>query len=127
MRDGYMTIEAAYIMLITFSVIFFIFHMGIYQYDRCVIKQDAYRAVMKGSSVCKDHVESAKNLAEKTFSEFAEYQYIGISPRFQVESFGNLRKGIRFCVNGSMNPGLKDFEEIFSDKLFLSTLFSVAK
>ena len=113
-RDGYMTIEATYIMLMTFSVILFLFYAGIYQYDRCVIKQDAYRSAMKGSSICKNHVESAGVLAEKTFAEYAEHRYIGMAPTFQAESFGILRKGIRFRVYGELELPVKDFSGFFS-------------
>ena len=53
-RNGlhaYLTVEAAIVLPFTLVVCTFIIYMGFYLYDRTLMKQDAYRAALKGSSL----------------------------------------------------------------------------
>ena len=56
-----MTLEATFILLLTFTVILFLFYAGIYQYDKCVIKQNAYIAALRGSRAYAENADRTKN------------------------------------------------------------------
>ncbi len=49
--DAYFSLEACLIMPLVFYFICFLIYAGFYQYDRCLLYQDTYRLLIRGSQV----------------------------------------------------------------------------
>ncbi len=104
--EGYMTVEATLIMLIVLYVCIFIIYSGFFLYDRCVIKQDAYRAVLRASSIYRQDSQAVYNTAwdmmetltaEKYIA--AEYQYeIAVQGKVQVKICGQVQMPFRGLI-----------------------------
>ena len=56
--EGFYTVEAALLMPMFFLVFFFLFYMGIYQYDRCVTEQAVKQVLIRASNKEADEVDS---------------------------------------------------------------------
>lgn len=74
--EGYFTVEATLIMPIVLYVCVFIIYTGFYWYDRCLMKQDAYRAALAGSSIYRDDNQKVYNTVADTIARLAEDKYI---------------------------------------------------
>lgn len=74
--EGYFTVEATLIMPIVLYVCFFIIYTGFYWYDKCLMKQDAYRAALAGSSIYRDDNQKVYNTVADTIARLAEDKYI---------------------------------------------------
>lgn len=74
--EGYFTVEATLIMPIVLYVCFFIIYTGFYWYDRCLMRQDAYRAALAGSSIYRDDNQIVYNKAADTIARLTENKYI---------------------------------------------------
>lgn len=74
--DGYFTVEATLIMPVVLYVCIFIIYMGFYLYDKCVMKQDAYRAALTGSSIYRDDNQKVYNAASDRVVKLAADKYI---------------------------------------------------
>lgn len=104
--EGYMTVEATLIILIVLYVCIFIIYSGFFLYDRCVIKQDAYRAVLRASSIYRQDSQAVYNTAwdmmetltaEKYIA--AEYQYeIAVQGKVQVKICGQVQMPFRGLI-----------------------------
>ena len=74
--EGYFTVEATLIMPIVLYVCVFIIYTGFYWYDRCLMRQDAYRAALAGSSIYRDDNQKVYNTVADTIARLAEDKYI---------------------------------------------------
>lgn len=74
--EGYFTVEATLIMPVVLYVCIFIIYTGFYLYDKCLMKQDAYRAALAGSSIYRDDNQKVYNAAADAVVNFAEGKYI---------------------------------------------------
>lgn len=61
LRNGYFTVEAAFIVPIALGTIVFIIYMMFYQYDRCLLEQDIGALAMKGTVNFREDGQSAVN------------------------------------------------------------------
>lgn len=74
--EGYFTVEATLIMPIVLYVCIFIIYTGFYLYDKCLMKQDAYRAALAGSSIYRDDNQKVYNATADAIVNFAEGKYV---------------------------------------------------
>lgn len=74
--EGYFTVEATLIMPIVLYVCIFIIYTGFYLYDKCLMKQDAYRAALAGSRIYRDDNQKVYNAAADAIVNFAEGKYV---------------------------------------------------
>ena len=71
--EGFYTVEAALLMPMFFLVFFFLFYMGIYQYDRCVTEQAVKQVLIRASNKEADEVELEMFLLERCYQPFLKY------------------------------------------------------
>ncbi len=88
--DGYMTIEATLIMPIVLYVCIFAIYTGFYWYDRCLIKQDIYRAALKGSSIYRQSNQESYNAAFEAMEELTDKKYIAVDWDYDITVQGNV-------------------------------------
>lgn len=50
-EDGYMTVEAALLFPIIFTIIIQLLYLGFFMYDRCLLENSAYIAALRGSRI----------------------------------------------------------------------------
>lgn len=74
--EGYFTVEATLIMPFVLYVCIFVVYTGFYLYDKCVMKQDAYRAALAGSSIYRDSNQKVYNAASDMVVRLASDKYI---------------------------------------------------
>lgn len=110
---GYMTLEATFILLLTFTVILFLFYAGIYQYDKCVIKQNAYIAVLRGSRAYAENADRVPALSKENFEELSKDSYVGLSYDYQVEYVGSIQRKAAVSLFGHMEVPVKAYEKLF--------------
>lgn len=77
--SGYMTVEATLIMPLVLYICVFIIYAGFYQYDRCLMKQDAYRAALRGSSTYRNSNQEVYNAAFETLERIGKEKYAAAS------------------------------------------------
>ena len=111
--SGYMTLEATFILLLTFTVILFLFYAGIYQYDKCVIKQNAYIAVLRGSREYVGNADRVLALSKENFEELSKDSYVGLSYDYQVEYAGSIQRKAAFSLSGHMEVPVKAYDNLF--------------
>lgn len=64
--NAYLSLEACLIMPMVFYCIFFVIYVGVYQYNRCLLCQDIYRLLIRGSQVkFADNAEVVQRLQEE--------------------------------------------------------------
>ncbi len=105
--EGYFTVEATLIMPFVLYVCIFIIYTGFYLYDRCVMKQDAYRAALAGSSIYRDSNQKVYNAASDMAARLvtdkyiaADYGYIvTVQSKVKVTIEGRLHQPFRGLVS----------------------------
>lgn len=103
--DGYLTVEATLIMPIVLYVCVFVIYTGFYWYDRCLIKQDIYRAALKGSSLYRQSNQESYHAAYDAIEEFTDKKYIAAEWDYEITARGN----VNVAATGSIQmpfPGL---------------------
>ena len=111
---GYMTLEATFILLLTFTVILFLFYAGIYNYDKCVIKQNAYIAAKdKVKYHCAENADRVPALSKENFEELSKDSYVGLSYDYQVEYVGSIQRKAAVSLSGHMEVPVKAYEKLF--------------
>lgn len=88
--SGYMTVEATLMMPIVLYVCIFIIYSGFFMYDRCVMKQDAYRAAMKAGSMYRQDGQEVYNTAWDTLEKLTENKYIATQCYYEVSVQGKI-------------------------------------
>lgn len=109
--EGYLTVEAALILPFTLVVCTFIIYTGFFLYDRVLMKQDAYRAALKGSSLYQADKQERYNQAVDAMEELtgkyvaASYEYrVWVDNSVNVQITGMIRmpfKGLAKLVGDS--------------------------
>lgn len=64
-QNAYFTLEASLIMPLVLIVIIFIMYVGFYSYDKCLLRQDTYRLLIRGSQVKNASNEDVMNTIKK--------------------------------------------------------------
>lgn len=82
---GYMTVEATLIMPIVLYLCIFMMYSGFFLYDKCVMKQDAFRAVLKGSSIYGQDNAEAYNAAWEQMNTITAKKYIAADCQYEVQ------------------------------------------
>lgn len=71
-----MTVEATLIVPFVMYLTVFVIYIGFYQYDRCLMRQDAYRIALAGSSVYRTDNTEVYNRAFKKATQETADKYI---------------------------------------------------
>ena len=100
--EGFYTVEAALLMPMFFLIFFFLFYMGIYQYDRCVTEQAVKQVLIRASNKEADEVELEMFLLERCYQPFLKY----ISVDLVME-----KNEVRASFVGGIRTLLGDFSE----------------
>lgn len=96
---GYLTVEASLIMPIVLYVCIAIIYLGFFQYDRCLMRQDAYRAALKGSSAFRDDNQRVFNTAYEKMEELASEKYMATSCDYKI----TVQDKVSVLVEGSVH------------------------
>ncbi|MBE5851531.1 MAG: hypothetical protein E7299_01030 [Lachnospiraceae bacterium] len=71
--QGFYTVEAAMLMPMLLLLFFFLFYIGIYQYDRCVTEQAVKQVLIRASNKEADETELELFLLERCHQPFLAY------------------------------------------------------
>lgn len=71
-ENAYFSLEACIIMPLVFYSIIFLMYVGFYQYDKCILQQDVFRMLIRGSQT---KFLSNEELAQKMKEEDAQWYY----------------------------------------------------
>lgn len=93
--EGYMTVEATLIMPIVLYVCIFIIYSGFFLYDRCVMKMDAYRAVLRASSIYRQDSQAVYNTAWDMMETLTADKYIAAEYQYEIAVQGKVQ--VRIC------------------------------
>lgn len=74
--EGYFTVEATMVMVLVLYVCISVICLGFFQYDRCLMQQDAYRAALRGSSVYKGDKLKVYTTTKQMLQEFENDKYV---------------------------------------------------
>lgn len=106
--SGYMTVEATLMIPIVLYVCIFIIYSGFFVYDRCVMKQDAYRAAMKAGSVYRQDGQEVYNTAWNALEELTVDKYIATQCHYEVSVQGK----VCVTVQGEVEVPFKGLEKM---------------
>lgn len=98
-ENAYFSLEACLILPIVFYVLIFLLYAGFYQYNRCLLHQDIYRLLIRGSQVrFMDNYGVAEKLKEEEKTWYYEKYMLGSwgSKTIEVEhgSISMAQKGV---------------------------------
>ena len=105
---GYMTVEATLVMPVVLYLCVFIIYSGVFIYDRCVMKQDAYRAALRGSSISSEDNEEAYLSADKYLETIAAEKYIAAEYSYAV----SVKDKVKVTVTGYIDVPFRGFLEL---------------
>lgn len=88
MAAGYMTVEATLIIPLVMYVCISILYLGIFQYDRCLMRQDAYRAALQGSSAYRGDNRRVYNRAFRFLEDMSRDKYFATGFDYHIEVQG---------------------------------------
>lgn len=71
-QNAYFTLEACLIMPFVFGVIIFIMYVGFYSYDKCLLRQDTYRLLIRG---CQIKNASNEDVMKRIKEEESKWYY----------------------------------------------------
>ncbi len=103
--SAYMSVEAVWIVTFAMFVSIVVIYIGFYQYDRCLMRQDAYRTALFGSSLCGVDSNEVYNAVFTKANRETEDKYIGTEGAFTVTVRNHVTVTIEGCVNIPF-PGL---------------------
>ena len=75
-ENAYFTLEACMIMPLVFMVIFFIMYSGFYFYNKCLLKQDIYRQLIRAGQIKNTSNEEIADEIRRTDSSWYYDKYI---------------------------------------------------
>lgn len=87
---AYMTVEATLIVPFVMYICIFVIYVGFFQYDRCIMRQDAYRAALQGSSIYRADNQAVYNAAFDMAKRITENKYIGTDCSFNIAVQGEV-------------------------------------
>lgn len=90
--NAYFSLEACLIMPLVFYCIFFLIYAGFYQYDRCLLYQDTYRLLIRGTQVkFVNSMEVAQRIQEEDAGWYYEkYVLCGFGKKTVEVDHGNI-------------------------------------
>ena len=91
-----MTLEASLIMPLVLYVCIFIIYAGFYQYDRCIMQQDIYRAALRGSSLYGADQSEKYRAAADMMADLTKDNYIAAEYRYEI----SVRKSVSIFMEG---------------------------
>ena len=103
---GYFTVEATLVMVLVLYVCISVIFLGFFQYDRCLMRQDAYRAALRGSSVYKGDKLKVYTTVSQMLQEFDEDDYVATKYEYEISLKDSvkvwIKGGVRMPFNGIM-------------------------
>lgn len=109
-ENGYFTVEAAMVFPIAFAVVLFVLYLLFFQYNRCIMEQDAGIIALQGASVSAENNEERIRLIRQAADELDMEKYVAWNDE-EMELY--LERGIvRVCDSGGVDvpfvlPGVK--------------------
>lgn len=97
-KDAYMTLEATLIMPLVLYICIFIIYMGFYIYDRCIMKQDAYRAALKGSSQYVADNQEVYNEVYRSMENLKQDKYIATECNYEITVRERVMVSVKGCI-----------------------------
>lgn len=96
---AYMTVEATLIVPIVMYVCIFVIYAGFFQYDRCLMRQDAYRAALRGSSIYRANNQEVYNETFAVAENMVADKYIATKSSYEIAVQGSVSVVMKGCVN----------------------------
>lgn len=92
-ENAYFSLEACLILPLVFYMLLFLIYAGFYQYDRCLLYQDTYRLLIRGSQVSfAGNGEVLKKLKEEDENWYYEkYGFCSMEGRELEVRHGSIR------------------------------------
>lgn len=115
-QNAYFTLEACLIMPFVFGVIVFIMYVGFYSYNKCLLRQDTYRLLIRGGQVKNASNEEVINKIKEEESRWYYDKYVIClweDKIIRVE-----RDSINISNNGRMKVSIPFVEEIVGDNVW---------
>ena len=103
-----MTLEASLIMPLVLYVCIFIIYAGFYQYDRCIMQQDIYRAALRGSSLYGADQSEKYRAAADMMSDLTKDNYIAAEYRYEI----SVRKSVSIFMEGRIRMPFRGLAEL---------------
>ncbi len=110
--DGYFTVEATLIMPVVLYVCIFIIYTGFYLYDKCVMKQDAYRAALTGSSIYRDDNQKVYNAASDRVVKLAADKYIATDYSYII----TVQNKVKVTIEGRLSQPFHGLASLIGKK-----------
>lgn len=104
--DAYLTVEAVMVLPIVFGVLLFIICFWFYQYDRCLMEQDAGLLALRGTVIPAEDAEERikavkKILAERPIEKYIVWEDLGTDIKIERGKIRVRQRGnIRFPFSG---------------------------
>lgn len=96
--SGYFTVEATMVMVLVLYVCISVIFLGFFQYDRCLMRQDAYRAVLRGSSAYKGDKLKVYITVSQMLQEFDEDDYVATEYDYRI----SVKNSVKVWINGGV-------------------------
>lgn len=102
---GYFSIEATLVLGLVFYTFCFLIFIGFYQYNRCVLEQNAYRIALRASAFYRDDNAEVLQVAERTGNKLCDNRYIMLTCNHKEE----VGSTVKVTLSGRMNtPSVLD-------------------
>lgn len=106
--EGYLTLEASLIMPLVLYVCIFIIYAGFYQYDRCIMQQDIYRAALRGSSLYGANQSERYRAAADMMEELTRDNYVAAEYRYEI----SVRNSVSIFMEGRIRMPFQGLAEL---------------
>ena len=101
--SGYFTVEATFIMTFVLYVCVFILYMGFFQYNRCIMQQNAYRIALRASSFYRDNNKEVFRVADQVADILCSDRYIALTCEREIA----VNTEVSVTLSGKMQfPGM---------------------
>lgn len=94
--EGYMTVEAAFIVTWTLFLFVFLIYLSFYSYDKCVLFQDAYAVCFRGS-IQKEEDQIVPYISAHMKEQFGKKYFAASMVQGSVDRQGNVTDVIGEC------------------------------
>lgn len=82
--NGYMTIEASFIIPFVFMLFVLIIYFSFYLYNQCVVYQDCYIAALRGSQIRNSSTSYVESITEKHIDSLLDNQIFEYCKDYEV-------------------------------------------
>lgn len=101
--SGYFTVEATLIMMFVLYSCVFIIYVGFYQYNRCVMEQNAYRIALRASGFYRENNEEVMKVADQVADILCSDRYIALTCKHDIA----VNTEVSVTLSGKMEfPGM---------------------